>query len=372
MVMRDRYLEAVEEVKRWYAVPRGLEEILSIVPLVRNGKFLLLGPYGYGKSLYAYLVGRVMFGLEMDEMAVVNLMNELTIYDVFFHVDVGALMRGEEVVEPRNIITSPFKFVNELQRGNSRIYNALLGLMAEGEIRLRERRFRTPDYLMILDANPFDAASTEIPRALMDRITGSFTMRSLDPEGVMKVMDMESWDPRGEARPVLSVDEMRDIWSEVEAVEVPRAVKTMLLLIHRYLNACVQGDRALFSPDVLRNLCSSCRWRNEPCHALLQTLGQRWWEDTVRVARARAYFHGRDEVRAEDVLFAMRYTLPHRLHLRERMLIASRSSELWVEDLIRNVEIEMVGTWIPAMKGNEAALENASRVLGFLKREVEG
>ncbi len=241
--MRERYLEAVEEVKRWYAVPRYLEEILSIIPLVRNGKFLLLGPYGYGKSLYAYLVGRVVFGLEMEEMAVVNLMNELTIYDVFFHVDVGALMKGEEVVEPRNIITSPFKFVNELQRGNSRIYNALLGLMAEGEIRLRERMFRTPDYLMILDANPFDAASTEIPRALLDRITGSFTMRSLEPEGMMKVMDMKSWDPRGDARPILGVDEMRKIWEEVEAVEVPRAVKTLMLLIHRYLNQRLRAGR---------------------------------------------------------------------------------------------------------------------------------
>jgi len=80
----------------------------------------------------------------MESMPVVQLMNELSVNDVFFRMDVASLMKGEGVVEPRNIVIAPFKFVNEFQRGNHRIYNTFLGLREEGFVTLHDKKNSRP------------------------------------------------------------------------------------------------------------------------------------------------------------------------------------------------------------------------------------
>ncbi len=367
MGLREKYLKAIEEIEKYYAFPDKHREIMKIIPLVRNGIFLIFGPYGYGKTVYADLIGKTLFG---GDGAKVNLNSELTIHDVFFWIDAGKLAKGIEVIEPRKIITAPFKFINELQRGNGKIYNTLLSLMSEKTIVYRDKIFKTPEFVMLMDANPFDSASVEIPRALLDRITGSFTMLTPNENEREKLMYLEHATPIDMAKSILSYNDMKKIWKEMEKVIAPDDLKFLLLhLIHNYLNNCIHGDKEYFSPEIMRSTCTHCRWKHEPCSELLEPLGERWWIDTIKVAKARAYLDGRNEISIDDILSVLPYILSHRVHLREDILIAYRAPELWADKLVRRIKIELESRWIPALNGNERALRDAERTLNFLRNE---
>ncbi len=369
--LRKKYREAMETIERYYAFPRKHQEIMRIIPLVRNGIFLLYGYYGYGKTVYADIIGKVVFGTA--SYGKVNLNNELGIHDVFFWLDAGKLAKGQEVVNPRSIITSHFKFINEVQRGNSRIYNALLSLMSEGRIVYRDQVFETPDYVMLMDANPADSASSEIPKALLDRVTGSFTMVQIHEEDREKLMYLTDSRPIDKLDTMLTYEEMKKIWEDVESVRIPSSLKFFLtVLVHNYINKCVKVDKEYLTPEVMRNLCDNCRWKSEPCSQVMNPLGQRWWIDTFRIARARAYFKGRDEVEYEDILFSLRYTIPHRILLRDDILMASVSPELWAENFVGTVDLEFRTRWLPALEGDKAAREESSRIMVFLEVEKDG
>ncbi len=370
MKMRSKYLSAVEEIGKHYAFPEKHEEIMKILPLVRNGVFLIRGYYGYGKTVYADLVGKVLFGNE--HYGKVNLNNEQGVHDIFFWIDAGQLAQGKEVIEPRGIITSPFKFINELQRGNGRVYNALLSLLSEKKIIYRDRVFETPDFLMLMDANPSDASSTKIPRALFDRITASFTMLTPEEDEREKLLYIVKGSPLEEAKNILTYENMKRIWNEVDNIHVDDGTVFLLThLIHNYLNRCERGNKEYMNSETLRMMCENCRWKVEPCSEILEPLGQRWWIDTIRIARARAYFEGRNSVELEDVFFSLRYTLPHRVHLRDDILVMYESPELWADKLVDRIKKELEIRWIPALNGNKKALRDAERTLFFLKEVSE-
>ena len=363
--MREKYISAINEIEKYYAFPDKHRELMKIIPLVKNGIFLIYGYYGYGKTVYADLIGKVLFSLDSSQ-GKVNLSNELGIHDVFFWIDAGQLAKGKEVIEPRGIISSPFKFINELQRGNGRIYNTLLSLMSEKKIVYRDRAFTTPDFVMLMDANPMDSSSVKIPRALLDRVTASFTMLTPNEDEREKLMYLEHSSPLDAVEPMLTYEDMQKIWNEVESIKVPEGLVFLLThLIHNYLNACEKGNKEYFTPEMMRSMCEECRWRVEPCSELLEPLGQRWWIDALKIAKARAYFEGR-EVNEEDVFFAVKYVLPHRVHLREDIKMAYVSPELWAEKLVERIKTELETRWIPALNGNEKALRDSERTLHFI------
>jgi MoxR-like ATPase len=278
---------------------------------------------------------------------------------------VPSLMKGEERIEPRSIITAPFKFINEFQRGNYKIYNTLLGLFSEGFVSIRDRKFKTEDYVAVLDANPFDSGSVEIPAALMDRITASVNMRSVP--GTQMLDMFESAPDFSKVRNVLSPADMRKIWGEVERVAVPDKVRLLMALIHSYFSTCVYGDKAVMDHRYVATMCSSCRYKTEPCAMVLEPLGHRWWKDVVRISRARAYINGRGEVSVEDVFFSAKFALQHRIRTRERVRTLYQSKEQWVESALSNAELRLRKVWLPALKGNEDAKKVDERTLSALE-----
>jgi len=306
-------------------------------------------------------VGKIFFGYEREDLPVVQLMDELTVYDVFFSMDVPSLIKGEENIEPRDIVSAPFKFINEFQRGNYKIYNTLLGLFSEGFVTIRDKKFRTREYLAILDANPFDTGSVEVPNALMDRITGSVNIRSMDATRLLDLMDSERVVDN--AKKVLTPEDMLKIWAEVEKVHISEGKHLLMALLHSYFSNCIYGDKAVMNHRHVANLCSSCQYRTEPCSMVQEPLGHRWWKDAKAIARARAYYQGRKEVNVDDVFFAAFYALQHRISLREKVKVLYPSTEDWLRESLDNAMLKLKKIWIPALKGNEKAQRSDMRTL---------
>ena len=364
MNLRKKYMEGIGEMERWYLFDGENERILKIMPLVRNGKFLLLGPYGFGKSFYAGMVARVFFGYSRENIPMVQLTGELSINDVFFHIDVPSLMNGEERIEPRDIVTEPFKFINEFQRGNHKVYNTFLGLFEEGFVSYRDKKFRTKDYIAIMDANPFDSGSVEIPSALMDRITASVNMRSLPGTDMLDLMDKRIEIDK--VKRVMKYEEMKKLWDMVESVEVSGSMNLLMAILHSYFSSCIHGDKAVVDHRYLSSICDGCRYKMEPCYMLREPLGHRWWKDVRSIAKANAFFEGRGQVIPDDIFFAAKYALQHRVRTRERLRTLYKSKEHWMDDMLSNAKLKLWKIWIPALKGDRNAMKMDERTLSFL------
>ena len=81
---------------------------------------------------------------------------------------------------PRPIVTQPIKFFNEVNRSQASVEDAILGLIAEGEVEYRGEVFKSPPYTAFMDTNPHvggnDLAFTDridmellFPSALLDQ-----------------------------------------------------------------------------------------------------------------------------------------------------------------------------------------------------------
>jgi len=377
---RSIFLAGLKNIFAWWRADPETKEMLSIALLAKNSVVLLSGTYGVGKSTFIESVMKVFFKdiYKQDVKPIARIRDTLTEFDILLYVDIAALRQGIEKVEPRPIVTSSFKFFNELQRGNPRLYNALLSLFAEKEVEYRGRVFKSKPFIAFADRNPHDVSSHEIPKALWDRIDAHLYIRVLDITETYELLTskyVKSHTPRiVDALPeLLSSKEMMEIWDDVDKVIVPEAITLFLALIAGSFT-CAHVDRSVTEPR-FRLPCDQCPYKGELCFKVREIWGTRWAESTIKFAKARAWLYGRPMVQLEDVLFVLPYTLNHRLVLRPEIESAYPNKIEFVKKEVIEKAIKVKkDIWIKAIKAYLAALngdENAKKELEQLaERDV--
>ena len=354
-VHREEVLRAFDEIfSIWQPPYPELREIIAASVLTKGAIIMLTGVPGTGKSTLVRIIMKTLFSdvYRQDPRPIASFRQGRTEYDVFFYIDTGALARGEEKVSPRPIITSPFKYINEIQRGNDRLYSALLSLFQEGYLDVRGKVFRTPPYVAFLDRNPRDRGAVELPRALWDRVTVEVVVPSL---GILREYDlaleqegsgMEDLVSLAEER--MTSREMAEVWDDVMKVPVDPSALLMLSLLKGSFR-CQKGrddDVLMMRPD-----CSNCQYNGELCSKVEYAPGSRWRENTQRVAKALAWLRGDEVAGVEHFLEVLPYTLGHALRLSSSY--RAYSGQKFVrEEVIKNVlAVKAVpgGVWIKAI-----------------------
>ena len=223
-------------------------------------------------------------------------------------------------------MTARFKFVNEVQRANSLVYNGLLSLLASRMVSYRDQEFRSPHYLCIMDANPLDVGSSEMPQAFRDRIDFSYDLPLISAAGTRRLCDLlgadgalAGGDLADLARPALTADEMEAVWADVARVTVAGEVTALATLVAGYLQRCRYVDRARLTTD-FELPCRDCTYRGETCAKLAAIPGTRFTLSMLRLAQARAWLRGVWTIEVEDLLYGVPYTLTHRLQVRTESL----------------------------------------------------
>ena len=365
---RSIFLAGLRNIFSWWRADPETKEMLSIALLAKNSVVLLSGTYGVGKSTFIESVMKVFFKdiYRQDVKPIARIRDTLTEFDILLYVDIAALRQGIEKVEPRPIVTSPFKFFNELQRGNPRLYNALLSLFAEKEVEYRGRVFKSKPFVAFCDRNPHDVSSHEIPKALWDRIDAHLYIRVLDITETYELLTskyVKTYTPRiVDALPeLLSSKEMLEIWNDVDKVIVPESITLFLSLIGGSFT-CAHVDRSVMEPRY-RLPCDQCQYKGELCFKVREVWGTRWAESTIKFAKARAWLHGRPIVQLEDILFVLPYTLNHRLVLRPEIETAYPNKIDFIKSEViekavkvkKNVWIGAIKAYLVALKGDDYA-----------------
>lgn len=359
--LHHRYLEGIASVFRLYqASDRETMAFVAATLLVGNGTTLLKGAYGTGKTQLVHLLRKVFFATgdaSTYDFGCVTCTQDLQPMDMLFCIDLGRLTQGEEVVTPRELVTSRLKFINEVQRANPVSYNGLLSLLAERQVVYRDQVFASPPYACIMDANPHDAGSAEIPQAFFDRIDFSYDMPLQDFTGVVRwqrnlaTKGGMHWGMLADlAEPQLTGAQMDEIWQDVGRIAVPEAINCLAALIAAHFQKCSQVTRENVSPDY-ELPCRKCSYMSEVCAKLKTVPGSRFIASSMRLAQARAWLRRSSEVTAEDLLYGLPYTLGHRLEIREETTRLFPNTRQWLQEAVyRNGLRPKIPRWQEAIE----------------------
>ena len=378
----ESYRRGLRQVFSLFQAPEpATKNLVSLALLVRDSTTLLSGMYGTGKTQLIHLLHKTFFhdaGRERKELGYVTCTQELTPMDVLFSIDLARLVQGQEVVLPRNIVTARFKFINEAQRANSILHNAFLSLLSEKIVVFRDQVFQSPNFVCFLDANPHDSGSSEIPAAFLDRIDFSLTVPAITPSGMSKLLSTISahdgmlWGFLADmAEPVLSAQDMEQIWDDVRRIVIGSDVRTIAVLIAAYLQRCCEVDRSLAGPDFALP-CNRCSFRADACSKLNTIPGGRFVISLLKMAQARAWLRHSETVDVDDVMFGLPFTLSHRLRVRQEHMKLYPNVGAWiVEEVYRRGIRPKVPRWRQAVLALEAPFDGAREIaLNMAKRDL--
>ena len=314
-------------------IPRtDIEEFFTACLLVPNNKILLLGDPGAGKTVLIELIAKALGA----KYAKVTGAPEKTAQKVIARVDVGKLVKeGVEKYIVRDFVTANIKFINEINRFSLEVQDALLSLLWEGMIEIGGQIFRTPPYIAFADMNPYRG---DIDRALKSRFYFSCW---IPMPGLLESVEIElkreelKVDEFTEAikEPILSWNELMRAWEDVKKVQVdPGAVFLAKMILYSF-SGCIYQD---WSPDFKRP-CGDCEFNEGVCKYINRPVDQRALKAAIRLAKARAWLRKRKRIEYNDIVWALTFSVPHRLEFTPMAKATIAQPMTWLRKTIDEV-----------------------------------
>lgn len=371
---RDRVQRAMGVLFEVFQLPDiRLRRALFASLLVENSIILLSGTFGTGKTQLVQLVKKLLFsdgsgGYDYDYE---TCNQELTAFDVLYHLDLAELQRGKEVVHPKRMVTARLKFLNEIQRASIGFFNAMLPLFSEHCVTYRDFEIAVPGFVCIMDRNPLDAGSSEIPEAFLDRVDFSFDIAAVHLEEILRLQELRRrrdgyhWGGlEAMVEPAMTITELQEAWRDVRRVAIPRRPTLLAGMLSDAVRLCIATERSNARPDFDLD-CLNCQFHGEICSHLLKVPGLRITNSTFRLAQALAWLDGLHAVREDDVVAAFPWCLPHRLSIRFEELRKRPSEQNWVlEVALGEILQPKVPFWARAIDMLESGNVAELRALG--------
>jgi MoxR-like ATPase len=204
---------------------------------------------------------------------------------------------------------------DEINRTTPRTQSALLECMQEANVSLEGKTFALPNpFIVVATQNPIEYQGTyPLPEAQIDRFSIKINMGYMRPEEEVKVISGQKMQhPIENLQHVLDLGKVLSLQEEVRKIQV--------------------------SPDVLDyivKLVSATRKLED----LKLGASPRASIALMKVSSAWALLEGRDYVIPEDVEKLLPYVLKHRIALNTKALVAGKTPDTIVSDLLRSIPI---------------------------------
>lgn len=215
----------------------------------------------------------------------------------------------------RGPIFTNILLADEINRTTPRTQSALLECMQEYKVTVDGKTFPlSQPFMVIATENPIEYQGTyPLPEAQIDRFLMKINMGYLSVEEEVKVISGQKIrHPIEELKPVLDLDRVLRLQEGVKNIEVS---SNILEYIVKLVSATRKKEEIKLGASPRASIAlmkASCAW------ALLE---------------------GRDYVIPDDIIKLLPSILKHRIILQPKALIADKTPELVISELVRNIPI---------------------------------
>ena len=203
---------------------------------------------------------------------------------------------------------------DEINRTSSKTQSALLEVMEEGSITVDGVTRQTPrPFVVIATENPIGSVGTQLlPESQLDRFAVCLTMGYPDAESELNILrDRKGHNPLDDIEPIANGEEIMAMQNEVDEVHVHDD-------IYRYITEIAAATRN--HPD------------------LRLGLSPRGTLAVAKMARANAYYLGREYVVPDDVRAVLKATAGHRVLLTSKAGVAGLTGGDILEKILGEIE----------------------------------
>lgn len=311
-----------------------LPEILTLCilnALVPNSAMLLIGGHGGGKTTLVKLLGRMFTekSLRDIESAIIRGHPQLTEEKLIGTLKLGKLMKeGIEEVIWRDFVKSFWKIIDEVNRLTPYAQDILLSLLAEGTVKYYDEVTTVEKYCLFATINPQDVGTFELSYPFLDRFGISIPISmpvSQDLQLILAGKDEKysSFDELIEVPKILKINELMEIWYEVDKIPFGEEVNNYIHAIIREFTLCERidkGNSENLKPST--GLCSGCHFdtAQNVCNKIDSILSVRVAKDLLRYSKALTWLLGLPEIDINIVNTIAPYVISHRAAYTQREL----------------------------------------------------
>lgn len=299
----------------------GQENLLEVMitTLLARGHILLEGVPGVAKSLVVETFARV-FGGDFNRFQFTpdKLPGDILGSMVFkSETELFSYRKGP--------IFCNFFLADEINRASPKVQSALLQAMQERKISVEEKHFPLPRPFMVLATqNPIEQVGTyPLAEAQIDRFMVKFRVGYLNPDDELVLLQRKNsdFDQR--------VEELTALFSPTEIVNLQEMVHNLIkvsdTVMQYILNLCLASrPQPVGTKGFLDGIHDYLRLGASPRAA----------ESLLALAKARAFYQGRDYVDFSDVEKLLPQIMRHRLLLNSRALTENITPETLIERLL--------------------------------------
>ena len=309
--MNPKINEILQEIETVIVGKReNVEKILMAV--LAGGHVLMEDVPGVGKTTTAMTFAKVL-GLQTRRVQFTSdtVPSDIIGYSVY-DKDSGSF-----VYKPGAVMTN-LLLADEINRTSSKTQSALLECMEELHVTVDGETHELPKpFVVLATQNPVGSAGTTLlPSSQLDRFMVKLSMGYPDFQSQVSILrDRHSTNPLDKLRPIVTIDELRQLVARASQVEVVDS-------IYEYVTRLTQATRE--HPMVALGV--------SPRGALA----------VCRMAKAYAYLHGRDFVIPEDVAAVFGDVCCHRLVLATKARMMEEKPENLIRSILESVKMPVL------------------------------
>ena len=309
---REKVLAAIDEIEK-VIVGKRTEIILLMTAMLSGSHVLIEDVPGTGKTSLSATIAKVT-GLDFNRAQFTPdvMASDITGFNIY--------NRGKEEFEFRSgLVMCNLLLADEINRASPKTQSALLEAMEEGRVTVDGVTYNIPrPFMVIATQNPAGYVGTyPLPEAQLDRFAIKLSMgypSAAEEIGIIKARHGEN--PLDKVQAKLSSEELNRLCDDISKIHIDDEV-------YAYIVTLIRATRTH--------------------KKLLLGASPRASVALMRLSQAYAFIKGRDYVLPDDVAGLFKFTVGHRLMLRQEAKLERMTADEILTEILRTTEVPYKG-----------------------------